>query len=147
MTLHSVRDRALGVAPIRLVLGDALLVVARAAGAANGPALLAFVVGVFGIVFVLFNDPRARFLRRGVEPLDWPGDAVVAPLWRQALAATLPSTVGVAALALVACAFRPTLGALLAGVCAGLGVGALVSLTRVDPTLYVDPKSDALYRR
>jgi len=147
MTLHSIRARALGVAPIRLVLGGLLLVVARVAGAENAPALLAFVVGVFGIVFVLFNDPRARFLRREIEPLEWPDGADVAPRWRQAIAATLPSTVGVTVLALVACAFRPTLGALLAGVCAGLGVGAVLSLTRIDPSLYVDPKSDAIYRR
>lgn len=145
--MHSIRDRALGVAPLRLVLGGFLLVVARAAGADNGPSLLAFVVGVFGIVFVIFNDPRARFLRRDVQPLDWPTDARIAPLWRQALAATLPSTVGVTLLALVACAFRPTLGALLAGVCAGLGVAALLSLTRIDPALYLDPKNDAIYRR
>ena len=145
--MHSIRDRALGVAPLRLVLGGLLLVAARAAGADNGPSLLAFAVGVFGIVFVIFNDPRARFLRRDVQPLDWPADARIAPLWRQALAATLPSTVGVTLLALVACAFRPTLGALLAGVCAGLGVAALLSLTRIDPALYLDPKNDAIYRR
>ena len=147
MTLHSLRDRALGVAPVRLALGVLLLAVARVAGAAAAPALLAFAVGVLGIVVVLFNDPRTHFLRRDAAPLGWPPGATVAPLWRQALAATLPSTVGVTALALVACAFRPTLGALLAGVCAGLGIGALVSLTRVDPSLYVDPKSDVLYRR
>jgi hypothetical protein len=147
VTLHSAYRRALAVAPVRLVLGAALVGVARLAGAANGPALLAFVVGVFGIVFVIFNDPRMRFLRRDVEPLDWPADARVAPLWRQALAATFPSTIGVTALALAAAAFRPVLAALLAGVCAGLGVAALISLGRIDPSLYVDPKSDVVYRR
>jgi hypothetical protein len=104
-------------------------------------------LGVFGIVFVIFNDPRARFLRRDVEPLAWPDGAVEAPVWRQGLAAMLPSTVGVTALALVAVAFRPVLGALLAGVCAGLGVAALISLGRIDPSLYVDPASDVVYRR
>ena len=133
--------------PVRLVLGVAGLLVARAAGAQSGPALLAFVIGVFGIVFVIFNDPRARFLRREVEPLEWPADATVAPWWRSALAASFPSTVGVTALALVAAAFRPVLAALLAGVCAGLGVAALLSLGRVDPSLHVDPKTDAVYRR
>jgi len=147
VTLHSAYRRTLGVAPIRLALGGALLGAARIGGAGNGPALLAFVVGVFGIVFVIFNDPRARLLRREVEPLEWPADARVAPLWRQALAATLPSTVGVTALALVAVAFRPVLAALLAGVCAGLGVAAVISLGRIDPSLYVDPKSDVVYRR
>ena len=133
--------------PIRLALGVVLLIAARAAGGTNGPALLAFVLGVFGIVFVIFNDPRARFVRREVEPLEWPHGASVAPLWRQALAATLPSTAGVTVLALVACVFRPVLAALLAGVCAGLGVAAMLSLARLDPALYVDPKSDAVYRR
>jgi len=147
VTLHSAYRRTLGVAPIRLALGGVLFAAARIGGADAGPALLAFVLGVFGIVFVIFNDPRARFLRREVEPLDWPVDAKVAPLWRQALAATLPSTVGVAALALVAVAVRPVLAALLAGVCAGLGVAALIALGRIDPSLYVDPKSDVVYRR
>ena len=145
--LHSYYRRTLGVAPIRLAAGVLLLVVARAAGAENGPALLAFVIGVFGIVFVIFNDPRSRFLRREVEPLEWPAGAVAASWWRSALAATLPSTVGVTVLSLAAAAFRPVLAALLAGVCAGLGVAALISLGRVDPSLYVDPKSDAVYRR
>jgi hypothetical protein len=121
--------------------------VARLGGADSGPALLAFALGVLGIVFVIFNDPRSRFLRRDVEPLEWPAAATVAPLWRQALAALFPSTVGVTALALVAVAFRPVLAALLAGVCAGLGVAALLSLGRIDPSLYVDPKSDVVYRR
>ena len=133
--------------PVRLVLGVVTLLVARAAGARNGPALLAFVIGVFGIVFVIFNDPRARFLQRDVEPLAWPEHATLAPLWRQALAASFPSTVGVTALALVAAAFRPVLAALLAGVCAGLGVAALLSLGRIDPSLHVDPKTDADYPR
>lgn len=139
--------RALGVIPLRLALGVLLLVVARLAGAESGPALLAFALGVLGIVFVIFNDPRARFLRRDVEPLAWPAGATVAPVWRQALAAAFPSTVGVTVLALVAAVFRPALAALLAGVCAGLGVAALLSLGRVDPALHVDPKTDVVYRR
>ena len=147
MSLHSAYRRALAVAPVRRVVGVALLAVARLGGADSGPALLAFVVGVFGIVFVIFNDPRARFLRRDVEPLAWPEGGTVAPLWRQALAALFPSTVGVTALALVAVAFRPVLAAVLAGVCSGLGVAALLSLGRIDPSLFVDPKSDVVYRR
>ena len=74
MTLHSLRDRTLGVIPIRLGLGVALLGAARIAGAESGPALLA-----------------------GVE--------------------------------------------------AGLAVAALLSLSRVDPRLYIDPPSRAFYRR
>ena len=147
MTVHSLRGRALAVTPVRLVLGGVLLVAARIAGAANGPALLAFVIGVFGIVFLIFNDPRARFAQGEVEPLELPADARVAPLWRQGLAATLPSTVAVTVLALVALVPQPVLAALLAGVCAGLGVASLISLTRIDHGLFVDPASRVIYHR
>jgi hypothetical protein len=147
VTLHSLRQRTLLVIPIRIVLGVALLGAARVAGAESAPALLAFAIGVVGIVFVIFNDPRARFAHGTVQPLQLPPDASVAPRWRQALGASIPSTIGVAILALIALAPQPTLAALLAGVEAGLGVAALISLGRVDPSLYVDPKSHAVYRR
>ena len=71
----------------------------------------------------------------------------MAPLWRQALAATLPSTAGLTVLALITLVPQPTLTALLAGVCAGLGVAAALALPRLDPALYVDPKSEIVYRR
>jgi hypothetical protein len=147
VTLHSLRERTLLVIPVRIVLGIVLLVAARVAGAQSAPALLAFAIGVIGIVFVIFNDPRARLARGEVDPLDVPDDATVAPRWRQALAASIPSTIGVAVLALVALVPQPTLAALLAGVEAGLGLAALISLGRVDASLYVDPKSHAVYRR
>ena len=131
MTLHSLRDRTIGVIPIRLVLGVALL---------------AFFSGVVGITFLLLNDPRSRFVPAPAEPVDAPVGAKVAPLWRQALAATLPSTAGLTVLGVVTLARQPTLTALLGGVCAGLGVAAALSLTRIDPALYVDPRSHRLYR-
>ena len=87
MTLHSLRNRTLGVIPIRLALGVLLLFAARLAGAPRSSALLAFVSGVIAITFLLFNDPRARFAPARAEPVDLPPDARVAPLWRQALAA------------------------------------------------------------
>ncbi len=147
MTLHSVRNRTLGVIPIRLALGVALLGAARLGGAASTSSLLAFVSGAIAITFLLFNDPRARFTAARAEPVEAPPDAVIAPLWRQALAATLPSTVGLTVLALVTLVPQPTLTALLGGVCAGLGVAAALSLPRIDPALYVDPQSHVLYRR
>ena len=70
-----------------------------------------------------------------------------APRWRQALAATIPSTIGVAVLSVIALFTSPTLAALLAGIEAGLGVAAALSLMRIDPTLYVDPRSRAVYRK
>jgi hypothetical protein len=141
-----VRDRALFVAPVRIALGVVWLVGARAAGSPSAGALLAFAGGVFVTAFTLANDPRARFLR-GPEPKPAPPDAPVASAARQALAALMPSTVGVSVLAAAALAFQPTLSALLAGICAGLGVAGAVTALRADPRLYVDPKSGALYRR
>jgi hypothetical protein len=146
MTLHSLRDRALYVTPIRVLLGVLWLAAARLAGAPATGAVLAFAGGTFVIVFTLFNDPRSRFLRRG-EAREAPADISIASPVRQALHATLPSTVGVSALAAVALAFQPTLSALLGGISAGLGLaGALYGL-RADPHLFVDPRSGVVYRR
>ena len=146
MTLHSLRDRALFVAPIRIVLGVVWLVAATAFGAAGTGAALAFAGGAFLIVFTLFNDPRSRFLRRD-DPKDAPDDVVVASRTRQALHATLPSTVGVSALAAGSLAFQPTLSALLGGISAGLGIAGALYALRADPSLYVEPRSGVLYRR
>lgn len=77
-------------------------------------------------MFAITSDPRSR---------------------RQALGASIPSTIGVAVLTLIALGPQPTLAALLAGVEAVLGVAALISLGRVDSSLFLDPKSRAIYRR
>jgi hypothetical protein len=108
--------------------------------------VLAFAGGAFATTFFLFNDPRARFLRRG-DPQPAPDGALVAGRVRQALAATLPSTAGVSVLAAVALAFQPTLTALLGGISAGLGIAGTLYALRTDPTLYVDPSSGTVYRR
>lgn len=147
MTVHSLRTRAQLVIPIRLALGVGWLAAARLAGSRGGPALLAFTVGGLGIAFLIFNDPRSRFAQAEVEPLDLPPGVRVASRWRQALGAMLPSTVGVSVLAAIALATRPTLAALLGGVCAGLGLAALLSLPRIEAGLYADPKSHVIYRR
>jgi hypothetical protein len=146
MTLHSLRDRALYVTPIRVVLGAVWLVAARVAGAPGTGAVLAFAGGAFVIVFTLFNDPRSRFLRRG-EARHAPDDVLVASRARQALHATLPSTVGVSVLAAVSLAFQPTLSALLGGISAGLGIAGALYAVRADPSLYVEPRSGIVYRR
>jgi hypothetical protein len=147
MTVHSLWQRTLLVIPIRIVLGVALLVAARIAGSNGTAALLAFVTGLVGIVFFLFNDPRARFAPGAGDALPFPEDVAVAPRWRQAFAATLPSTIGVAVLSVIALFTSPTLSALLAGIETGLGVAAALSLLRIDPSLYVDPRSRRVYRR
>ena len=146
MRLHSLRDRALYVAPIRVALGAVWLVAARLAGSPATGALLAFAGGAFAIVFTLCNDPRSRFLSRG-EAKEAPGDVVVASRVRQALHATLPSTAGVSVLAAVSLAFQPTLSALLGGISAGLGIAGALYALRADPALYVEPKSGVVYRR
>ena len=66
---------------------------------------------------------------------------------RQALHATLPSTVGVSALAAVSLAFQPTLAAFLGGISTGLGIAGALYALRADPTLYVEPRSGVVYRR
>ena len=146
MTLHSLRDRALYVTPIRIVLGALWLGAARLAGAPATGAVLAFAGGAFVIVFTLFNDPRSRFLPRG-EAREAPADVSIAGPVRQALHATLPSTAGVSALAAIALVFQPTLTALLGGISAGLGVAGALSAVRADPTLFVEPRSGVVYRR
>jgi hypothetical protein len=147
VTLHNYRARTFGVIPIRVGLGVVWVVAARLTGLATAPALLAFAVGLLGITFAALNDPRARFHGDEDDPVPAPPDAVVAPRWHQALAATMPSTVGVSILAAIALVPQPTLAALLGGVSAGLGLAALISVWTVDPSLYVDPKSRIVYRR
>ncbi|HET7137034.1 MAG TPA: hypothetical protein VFI04_01655 [Gaiellaceae bacterium] len=146
MRLHSLRDRALYVTPIRLGLGLAWVAVARLAGAPAAGSLLAFAGGAFVTVFTLYNDPRARFLPRR-EPEPAPAGAPVAGRLRQAFAATLPSTAGVSVLAAISLGFQPTLAALLGGVSAGLGLAGGLYALRADPSLYVDPRSGVVYRR
>ena len=147
MTVESLRLRLLLVGPLRLVLSGAFLVAARAAGATSRPALLAFVGGAFGVAFLAWSDPRARFLRASREPVELPADARVAPAWLHAVHASLPSTAGVSFLAAVALVFQPTLTALLAGVLAGLGVAALGVAYGIDSRLYLDPRTRAVFRR
>lgn len=146
MILHSLRERALLVAPIRLGLGILWVLGARLSGATPSTVLLAFAGGVFVTVFTIFNDPRSRFLRRP-EPVDAPPDAEVATRLRQALQATLPSTVGVSVLAAIAVIPYPALAAFLGGISAGLGLAGALSAIRTDPELFVEVRRGVLYRK
>lgn len=147
MTVESVRLRLLLVAPLRLVLSIVFLAAARAAGGATGATLLAFAAGAFTIAFLVPNDPRARFRGAPGESAELPADASVAPAWRHAFHAALPSTVGVSVLAAVTLLFQPTLTALLAGILAGLGLAAAFRAYAIDGRLYVDPKRGDLFRK
>jgi hypothetical protein len=144
--LHSLRERALLVAPIRVGLGIVWALAARLSGLETETVLIAFAGGAFLIVFVAFNDPRARFRRRA-EPVDAPSDAEVATRIRQALRATLPSTVGVSVLAAIALVPSPALAAFLGGISAGLGAAGAFSAVRTDPELFVDVGRGIVYRK
>jgi hypothetical protein len=146
MRLHSVRWRAVYVAPVRLGLAVVWFFAARLAGLERASDVLAFGGGIFVIVFVAFNDPRMGFVR-AAEPEPAPAGATRAGPLEQALAATLPSTVGVSALAAASLAWEPVLTALLGGVSAGLGIAGLLYAVRADPSLWFDPKTKTVYRR
>jgi hypothetical protein len=146
VTLHSLRERALLIAPIRVALGVVWLVVARLAGAAPAPAFIAFFVGAFATAVLAYADPRSRLLAGDGEPPSAPAGATLAPHWRQALGASFPSTVGVSVLAAVAAVPSATLTALLGGVSTGLGVAAAISWPGVDPALLLDPRTRVVYR-
>jgi hypothetical protein len=146
VVLHPVRGRTILVAPIRLALGCAWYAAARVAGAAQASTLLAFGSGLVAFVFLAFNDPRMSFVVRN-DPAPAPADATIASPLAQALRATLPSTVGVTVLAAIAVVPYPVLAAFLGGVSAGLGVGALASVPRIDPALLLDPRSGVVYHR
>src|SRR5579871_411039 len=131
-TVQSLRMRTLLVGPLRLALSVIFLIAARLAGSPTKPSLLGYAVGAVVILVIVFNDPRARF-RKESEAQELPSNVRVAPPWMHAAHAAFPSTLGVAALALVALFGRPTLAAVLAGILAGLGVAALLAIHRVDP--------------
>jgi len=99
------------------------------------------------MVFLLSNDPRARFRPAGGTPAPLPDDARLAPAWLHAAHAALPSTVGVSAFTVLALVFEPSLAAFLAGVLAGLGFTALLGAYQVDPGLYFEPATGSLFRR
>jgi hypothetical protein len=147
--LHSVRWHSVYVAPLRLLLGIGWLFAARAAGASGAGAVLAFGSGAFFTVFLSFNDPRSRFLRRlvGGEPKPLPADATIASPVRQALTALLPSTAGLSVLAAIAVVPKPVLAALLGGISAGLGVAGLMHAYVADPALFFDRRTGVTYRR
>jgi membrane-associated phospholipid phosphatase len=73
--------------------------------------------------------PHRRAPRRGQGPP--PPNAVVEPLWRSLLKASYPSTIALTIGAAIALAANPSLAAVLAGILAGLGIAALIAVSRV----------------
>jgi len=145
VTLHPLRGRAVAVAPLRIGLGLVWLFGARVSGAASTAALLAFATGALLVVILAVNDPRSRLFEQR-EVFDPPPGAVVAGPVRQALRASVPSTVGVSVLAALVVVPYPVLAAFLGGVSAGLGAAGLLAASRTDPALLLDPRTGRLYR-
>lgn len=130
MRVAAVRTRLLLIVPIRFALGLALLSLTFVGDEPARSLGLSFLVGTVFIAFAALVDRRSLLLRsRDVEPEPLPASAVRDPHWRVALAAAIPSTLGLAAFSLVALAAgRGVLAALLAGGVAGLGVAAALGL-------------------
>jgi len=121
-----------GVAPIRFVLPAAGVTAAAVTGSGEAVAL-GFALGAAATAVAVLADPRRRFF--GDLPADLPPPPVAVPYeewWRTVLAATVPSTVGLAVLAGIALAFSAVLAAFLAGGLAGLGIAGLVAGTRLS---------------
>jgi hypothetical protein len=117
----------LAVAPIRIGLGLLGLVGAVLAGLSWAVAGAECSLGTAVFAFAALADPRLRFFRLDEEAEPVPADATFEPLWRVALLATYPSTVGLAVLTGVSLAFNAALAAVLAGGAAGLGVAGAIT--------------------
>ena len=119
------------VAPIRLTLGALGVVGARLAGLDGERALITFAFGAGVMMVTALGDPRARVLAPRAEPDPVPPEAAYASRVEIAARAVFPSTIGVAVLTGVALAFEPLLASVLAGLLAGMGLAALISLAQL----------------
>jgi hypothetical protein len=130
MRVAAVRTRLLLITPIRIGLGFALLAAAFVGDVGSGSLGLAFAFGVLFVAFAALADRRSVLLRGAeAEPEPLPAGAVRDPPWRVALAASVPSTIGLALLSVVALAIgKDVLGAVLAGAVAGLGFATTVAI-------------------
>jgi hypothetical protein len=124
--ITAVPRQLLLITAVRLAL--AVLVLVLASVDPGAPAfdaeLLAFLGGGLVGTLVVATDRRQLLVRRpDQEPL--PPDAPIAPAWRVALDASLPSTVGLAVLSAIALGLeQAVLAAGLGGVLAGLGIAS-----------------------
>ena len=125
------RTRLALVTPLRLALGVVVLGVALAEGAVSDSALAAFGLGAAFSAFAIAGDRRALLVGRD-PPAPLPDDARLAPAWRTALDAALPSTVGVAVLAAIALVIgQQVLAALLGGAEAGMALVGGIALAQL----------------
>ena len=128
--VYRVVHQRLVLSGIRLTLAGLGFAGSILAGADGRAAAVGLALGTGICALALVTDRRWLLLGKpSAEPL--PGDVRQASLARAVADGMLPSTVGVAALAAASLVFEPILGAVLAGVLAGMGVVSLVSCVEV----------------
>jgi hypothetical protein len=151
--LVEARAQALLIAALRLALAAAGVAAAVARGVDRGPAvgLVAFGAGLVPFSAYAGGRPH-REARRFGEAQPAPEDFRVESRLRALAAATYPSTIGLTVLTVIALWPQPPLAAFLAGILAGLGVMALVGLTRLSSwergrrsRFFVEPKSEQVF--
>lgn len=124
----SLRARLWIIAPVRLLLGGGVLVAALVAGAAGKAALIGFGAGTAFMAFTAVSDRRALFFAARERPGPLPDGAVHEPWWRTALDASMPSTIGLAVLSVIALGTNhAVLAAILGGALEGLGIAAAIA--------------------
>jgi hypothetical protein len=129
MRVAAVRTRLLLITPIRIGLGVALLAAAFVGDVRAESLGLAFAFGAVFIAVAALADRRSLLLRSDAEPEPVPDGAVRDPAWRVALAAAVPSTLGLVVLSVIALAIgNEVLCAVLAGAVAGLGFATTVAI-------------------
>jgi hypothetical protein len=149
--LVEARAQALLIAALRLALAAAGVADAVARGVDRGPAVGLVAFGVRLVPFSAYAGGRPqRAARCFGEAQPAPEDFRVESRLRALAAATYPSTIGLTVIALWP---QPPLAAFLAGILAGLGVMALVGLTRLSSwergrrrsRFFVEPKSEQVF--
>ena len=123
-----VRARLWIIAPVRLLLGAAALAASLVGGVNGRPALIGFGAGALFTAFTVVSDRRSLFFADRERPGPLPEGAVHQPWWRTALDASIPSTMGLAVLSVIALAtHHAVLAAILGGALAGLGIAAVMA--------------------
>jgi hypothetical protein len=152
--LVEARAQALLIAALRLALAAAGVADAVARGVDRGPAVGLVAFGARLVPFSAYAGGRPqRAARCFGEAQPAPEDFRVESRLRALAAATYPSTIGLTVLTVIALWPQPPLAAFLAGILAGLGVMALVGLTRLSSwergrrrsRFFVEPKSEQVF--
>jgi hypothetical protein len=125
-TLSSASVRAGGVAAVRLGLGVVFVLGSAFRGLDGGPAIFAALGGALVLAVIALGQRSRSGPPDFRDALAVPPDARFDPGWVGILLACIPSTVGVAALAVIALVASPALAALLGGVLIALGALAAV---------------------